>query len=181
MLEPVQSQGGTAGPGAREAGPFNQVKLGNAAIHDFAGELFTSDKGAFTNPTRRRTSSAGLLAALGALGPAVLAERRGFGVGPAWHSRRDAIAGLGAAVGIATGGTGKLARDVALLMLPEVAEPAITGRGKEVAAWIAAIRDERAGSSRNVWHARRRIAAVKPVYSSFPQIRRILSLRYSRS
>ncbi|HEY0477706.1 MAG TPA: 3-carboxy-cis,cis-muconate cycloisomerase [Kofleriaceae bacterium] len=77
----------------------------------------------------------GTLAALGAAGPAVrdtLAERLGLASAPAWHSRRDAIAGLGAALGIAIGAVGKLARDIALLMQPEigeVAEPAIAGRG----------------------------------------------------
>jgi 3-carboxy-cis,cis-muconate cycloisomerase len=77
----------------------------------------------------------GTLSGLGAAGPAVraaLAARLGLAAGPAWHSRRDAIAGLGAAAGIAIGATGKLARDVALLMqaeLAEVAEPAIAGRG----------------------------------------------------
>ncbi|HEX4423530.1 MAG TPA: lyase family protein [Kofleriaceae bacterium] len=77
----------------------------------------------------------GSLAALGAAGPAVrasLAARLGLVCAPAWHSRRDALAGLGAALGIAIGALGKLARDVALLMqreLAEVAEPAIAGRG----------------------------------------------------
>jgi 3-carboxy-cis,cis-muconate cycloisomerase len=77
----------------------------------------------------------GTLSALGAAGPAVrasLAARLGLSDGLSWHNRRDAIAGLGAALGIAIGATGKLARDVALLMQPalaEVAEPAIAGRG----------------------------------------------------
>jgi len=77
----------------------------------------------------------GSLSALGAAGPAVreaLAERLGLAAGLAWHSRRDAIAGLGAALGIAIGATGKLARDVSLLMqheVAEVAEPAVAGRG----------------------------------------------------
>jgi 3-carboxy-cis,cis-muconate cycloisomerase len=77
----------------------------------------------------------GSLSALGAAGPAVrkaLAARLGLGDGPSWHSRRDAIVGLGAALGIAIGATGKLARDVALLMQPEVAEvaePKVAGRG----------------------------------------------------
>ena len=77
----------------------------------------------------------GTLSALGAAGPAVraaLARRLGLAEGPAWHSRRDAVAGLGSALGIAIGATGKLARDVALLMQPELgelAEPAIAGRG----------------------------------------------------
>jgi 3-carboxy-cis,cis-muconate cycloisomerase len=77
----------------------------------------------------------GSLSGLGAAGPAVreaVAARLGLAAGPAWHSRRDAIAGLGAAVAIAIGATGKLARDVSLLMqreLAELAEPAIAGRG----------------------------------------------------
>jgi len=77
----------------------------------------------------------GSLAALGAAGPRVragVAERLGLRDAPAWHSRRDAIAGLGAALGIAIGATGKLARDISLLMqreIAEVAEPAIAGRG----------------------------------------------------
>jgi 3-carboxy-cis,cis-muconate cycloisomerase len=77
----------------------------------------------------------GTLSALGAAGPAVreaLAERLGLAAVPAWHGRRDAIAGLGAALGIAIGATGKLARDVSLLMqheVAELAEPAIAGRG----------------------------------------------------
>jgi 3-carboxy-cis,cis-muconate cycloisomerase len=77
----------------------------------------------------------GSLAALGAAGPGVrasVAARLGLRAEPAWHSRRDAIAGLGAALGIAIGATGKLARDVSLLMQPELselAEPTIAGRG----------------------------------------------------
>jgi len=77
----------------------------------------------------------GSLSALGAVGPLVreaVAGRLGLVAAPAWHSRRDAVAGLGAAIGIATGATGKLARDVAVLMqheIAEVAEPAIAGRG----------------------------------------------------
>jgi 3-carboxy-cis,cis-muconate cycloisomerase len=77
----------------------------------------------------------GSLSALGAVGPVVrevVAERLGLSAAPAWHSRRDGIAGLGAAIGIAIGAIGKLARDVSLLMqseVAEVAEPAIAGRG----------------------------------------------------
>jgi 3-carboxy-cis,cis-muconate cycloisomerase len=77
----------------------------------------------------------GSLSVLGPVGPAVratLAERLGLVAAPAWHSRRDSIAGLGAALGIATGALGKLARDVSLLMqaeVAEVAEPVIAGRG----------------------------------------------------
>jgi 3-carboxy-cis,cis-muconate cycloisomerase len=77
----------------------------------------------------------GTLSGLGGAGPAVrasLAERLGLADAPAWHSRRDAIAGLGAALGITVGSIGKLARDIALLMqaeIAEVAEPVIAGRG----------------------------------------------------
>jgi 3-carboxy-cis,cis-muconate cycloisomerase len=77
----------------------------------------------------------GSLSALGAVGPVVreaVAARLGLVAAPAWHSRRDSIAGLGAAIGIAIGATGKLARDISLLMQPEVAEvaePAVAGRG----------------------------------------------------
>ena len=77
----------------------------------------------------------GSLAALGAVGPSVraqLAARLGLADGPAWHSRRDVLAGLGAALAITVGAAGKLARDVALGMqreVGEVAEPAVAGRG----------------------------------------------------
>jgi 3-carboxy-cis,cis-muconate cycloisomerase len=86
----------------------------------------------------RRIQLGGAVGSLSALGDAgasvrdAIAERLGLIAGPAWHSRRDAIAGLGAALGIAVGATGKLARDVSLLMqheIAEAAEPLIAGRG----------------------------------------------------
>ena len=49
-----------------------------------------------------------------------------------WHSTRDGFARLGAEAAILTGAVGKIARDVSLLMQPEVgeaAEPAAEGRG----------------------------------------------------
>jgi 3-carboxy-cis,cis-muconate cycloisomerase len=49
-----------------------------------------------------------------------------------WHSARDNFARLGSEVAILTGAAGKIARDVSLLMQPEVgeaAEPAGEGRG----------------------------------------------------
>ncbi len=49
-----------------------------------------------------------------------------------WQSRRDGLAGLAAALAIAGGATGKIARDVALLAQGEVAEafePRLPGRG----------------------------------------------------
>ena len=49
-----------------------------------------------------------------------------------WQARRDGIAGLGAALAIATGATAKIARDVSLMAQGEVAEafePKVEGRG----------------------------------------------------
>lgn len=49
-----------------------------------------------------------------------------------WHSQRDRIADLGAALGLLSGGLGKIARDIAHLMSSEVAEafePAAAGKG----------------------------------------------------
>jgi len=49
-----------------------------------------------------------------------------------WHSRRDAIAGLGSALAILIGAIGKIARDLSLLAQGEVAEafePRVDGRG----------------------------------------------------
>lgn len=77
----------------------------------------------------------GTLGAVGAKGPqvrAALARRLGLADGPAWHARRGAVAGLGAALAIVTGAAAKMARDVSLLMqaeLAELAEPRVSGRG----------------------------------------------------
>ena len=49
-----------------------------------------------------------------------------------WHARREGLAGLAAALAIATGAVGKIARDIALMAQGEVAEafePRIAGRG----------------------------------------------------
>ncbi|MFV3128962.1 3-carboxy-cis,cis-muconate cycloisomerase [Niveispirillum sp. KHB5.9] len=49
-----------------------------------------------------------------------------------WHSQRDRIADLGAALGLLAGALGKIARDIAHLMSSEVAEafePAAAGKG----------------------------------------------------
>lgn len=49
-----------------------------------------------------------------------------------WHSARDGFARLGSECALLAGGAGKIARDVSLLMQPEVgeaAEPAVAGRG----------------------------------------------------
>ena len=78
----------------------------------------------------------GTLAAFGTSGDAVaaaLAQELGLQK-PAvtWHSARDAFARFGAEAAILTGAAGKVARDVSLLMQPEVGEalePAGAGRG----------------------------------------------------
>ena len=80
--------------------------------------------------------AAGTLSALGDKGVEVakhLASRLGLALAPMpWHTRRDAIAGLGSALGILTGTLGKIARDLALLSQAEIgeaAEPSGQGRG----------------------------------------------------
>jgi 3-carboxy-cis,cis-muconate cycloisomerase len=80
--------------------------------------------------------ASGTLAGLGGRGTAV-ADRMAaaLGLAPAvtpWHSRREAVAALGAALAIVTGAVGKIARDVSLLSQDEVAEarePKVEGRG----------------------------------------------------
>lgn len=80
--------------------------------------------------------AAGTRAGLDGQGAAVarhIADALGIGnaVAP-WHARREALAGLAAALGIVIGALGKMARDVALLAqsgIGEAREPAIAGRG----------------------------------------------------
>jgi 3-carboxy-cis,cis-muconate cycloisomerase len=64
---------------------------------------------------------------------AALAAELGLACAPiTWHSLRDGFARLGAECAILAGAAGKIARDVALLMQPEVgevAEPSGAGRG----------------------------------------------------
>jgi 3-carboxy-cis,cis-muconate cycloisomerase len=78
----------------------------------------------------------GTLAALGEHGPAVeaaLAQALGLPLAPLpWHSRRDGLCDLAAALAGLIAALGKLARDIALLAqseVGEVAEPAAAGRG----------------------------------------------------
>jgi 3-carboxy-cis,cis-muconate cycloisomerase len=82
--------------------------------------------------------AAGTLAGMGAAETAMAVARRmaeTLGLGQPllpWHARREAIAGLGAAIAILTGTIGKMARDVSLLAQNEVAEafePRLAGRG----------------------------------------------------
>lgn len=80
--------------------------------------------------------AAGTLSAYGGEGRAIaatLAARLGLRQ-PAisWHSARDQLARLGAATAVLTGAAARVARDVSLLMQPEVgeaAEPSAPGRG----------------------------------------------------
>jgi 3-carboxy-cis,cis-muconate cycloisomerase len=78
---------------------------------------------------------AGTLSAFGDKGPAVakaLGEELKLAVPVTWHSARDGFARLGSDSAILTGLAAKIARDVALLMQPEigeVSEPAVPGRG----------------------------------------------------
>jgi len=78
----------------------------------------------------------GTLSAYGAQGDAIagaLAGELGLARAPVtWHSTRDGFARLGSEAAILAGSAGKIARDISLLMQPEVgeaAEPASTGRG----------------------------------------------------
>src|SRR6185369_15009912 len=78
----------------------------------------------------------GTLSAYGQQGDAIAtALAKGLGLAQApvtWHSARDGFARLGAEAAILAGAAGKIARDVSLMMQPEVgelAEPAGVGRG----------------------------------------------------
>lgn len=79
--------------------------------------------------------AAGTLSAFGEHAAAVssaLAEALQLAPAVTWHSARDAWARLGSESATLTGLAAKIARDVALLMQPEVgeaAEPALAGRG----------------------------------------------------
>ena len=78
----------------------------------------------------------GTLAALSARGPAVakaLAEELRLPLPPIpWHSHRDRIVEIAAALGLCTGTLGKIARDISLhsqTEIAELAEPVAEGRG----------------------------------------------------
>jgi 3-carboxy-cis,cis-muconate cycloisomerase len=78
----------------------------------------------------------GTLSAYAGKGDAIadaMASHLGLAHAPVtWHSTRDGIARLGAETAILAGAAGKIARDVSLLMQPEigeVAEPSGAGRG----------------------------------------------------
>jgi 3-carboxy-cis,cis-muconate cycloisomerase len=78
----------------------------------------------------------GTLSSFGAHGDAIagaMAAELGLARAPiTWHSQRDGFARLGAESAVLAGAAGKIARDVSLLMQPEVgelAEPSGAGRG----------------------------------------------------
>lgn len=77
----------------------------------------------------------GTRSGLDARGEAVaarMAAELGIAVAPPWHARREAVAGLGAAIAILASAVGKIARDVALMAQGEVGEafePQVPGRG----------------------------------------------------
>jgi 3-carboxy-cis,cis-muconate cycloisomerase len=80
--------------------------------------------------------AAGTLASLGGKGLEVaqsLAQDLGLPLPDLpWHTQRDRVAEVAAALGILTGSLGKMARDISLLMqtdVAEAAEPAAPGRG----------------------------------------------------
>jgi 3-carboxy-cis,cis-muconate cycloisomerase len=80
--------------------------------------------------------AAGTLASLGAKGPAVtkkLAAILDLDVPELpWHGERDRVAAVATALGIVIGASGKIARDLSLMMQTEVAEafePAAPGKG----------------------------------------------------
>jgi 3-carboxy-cis,cis-muconate cycloisomerase len=77
--------------------------------------------------------AAGTLSALGTQGPAVeqaLADELRLAVPDApWHAHRDRLAGFVATAGVYVGALGKVARDISLLMQPEVGEAREAGGG----------------------------------------------------
>jgi 3-carboxy-cis,cis-muconate cycloisomerase len=77
--------------------------------------------------------AAGTLASYGARGPelaAALASELGLPEPPApWHSHRDRLAALVAHAGVYAGSVAKIARDIALLMQPEIGEVSERGGG----------------------------------------------------
>ena len=61
-----------------------------------------------------------------------LADALGLADAPPWHARREAMAGIAAALGILIGALAKMARDITLLAqtaIGEACEPLVAGRG----------------------------------------------------
>ena len=110
--------------------------------------------------------AAGTLASLGTAGPAVmgfLGEELGLAVPLLpWHSSRERVAALAAALGVAAGAMGKVARDVTLLAQTEVGE-AHEGDRAEASAPSASAEGQapsRRGGSSTLPHKHNPIAAV---------------------
>jgi len=89
-----------------------------------------------TNLTLQFGGAVGTLAALSGRGPAVakaLAEELRLPLPPIpWHSHRDRVVEIAAALGLCTGTLGKIARDISLhaqTEIAELAEPVAEGRG----------------------------------------------------
>ena len=76
--------------------------------------------------------AAGTLASLGDRGAELQERMTGSSMAVPWHATRQALAGLGAELGLLAGSLGKIGRDVSLLMQTEVGEvfePAEAGKG----------------------------------------------------
>src|SRR5205085_201245 len=90
-----------------------------------AGELLDEAAGRLTV---QLGGAAGTLASLGADGPAVVqrfADRLGLAAPLLpWHTARQRVAGLGAALAVVTGTAAKVAGDIGLLAQSEVGEAA---------------------------------------------------------
>jgi 3-carboxy-cis,cis-muconate cycloisomerase len=110
------------------------LRLAQAAggIDDAARRLATE---VTANARLQFGGAAGTRAGLDGKGAAVahrMADDLGLATGVPWHARRIGVAAIAAALGIAIGALGKLARDVSLLAqnaVGEAQEPAISGRG----------------------------------------------------
>jgi 3-carboxy-cis,cis-muconate cycloisomerase len=94
------------------------------------------DDAATTAAVLQFGGASGTLASLGAKGPAIskkLAANLDLALPDLpWHSERDRIAIVAASLGIVIGASGKIARDLSLMMQTEVAEafePAAPGKG----------------------------------------------------
>ena len=104
------------------AGWFAALKRGWRRVHDAFGESEVLQFG----------GAVGTLASLGPHGVAVhhaLAEELGLKAEPSWHTHRDRLAAVITTCGIYTGGLGKIARDISLLMQDEVGELTEKGGG----------------------------------------------------
>jgi 3-carboxy-cis,cis-muconate cycloisomerase len=108
--------------GLKLAGWFAALKRGWRRVHDAFGESEVLQFG----------GAVGTLAALGPNGVPVhrgLAEELGLKAEPSWHTHRDRFAVVITNCGLYTGGLGKIARDLSLLMQDEVGELVEKGGG----------------------------------------------------